>query len=284
VLTTLLTPDEGRAQVAGHDVVEEAEAVRPLIGLAGQFAAVDENLTGRENLVMVGRLYHLEKPEARHRADELLQRFNLADAGDRTVKTYSGGMRRRLDLSASLVGKPLVLFLDEPTTGLDPSGRLELWDVIKELVSDGTTLLLTTQYLEEADQLADTIAVIDRGRVIAQGTSDQLKERIGGDRLELRVNDLDRAARAAEVLSGVGSGAPQVDEKTGRVSIPVRGGPSVLIDAVRALDAAGIAISDLAMHRPTLDDVFLTLTGRAAEAEDGAAEPADARGRRGRRP
>jgi ABC-2 type transport system ATP-binding protein len=282
VLTTLLTPDEGYAKVAGHDVVNEADEVRPLIGLAGQYAAVDETLTGRENLVMVGRLYHLERAEARRRADQLLERFNLADAGDRVVKTYSGGMRRRLDLAASLVGKPLVLFLDEPTTGLDPSGRLELWGVIKELVSDGTTLLLTTQYLEEADQLADTIAVIDRGRVIAQGTSDQLKERVGGDRLELRADDPEQAEKAAQVLSDLGSGTPMVDQATGRISLPVRGGATVLIDAVRALDRAGIPISDLALHRPTLNDVFFTLTGRAAEAESD--EAAEARGRRGRRP
>jgi ABC-2 type transport system ATP-binding protein len=283
VLTTLLTPDEGYAEVAGHDVVNEADEVRPLIGLAGQYAAVDETLTGRENLVMVGRLYHLERAEARRRADQLLERFNLADAGDRVVKTYSGGMRRRLDLAASLVGKPLVLFLDEPTTGLDPSGRLELWAVIKELVSDGTTLLLTTQYLEEADQLADTIAVIDRGRVIAQGTSDQLKERVGGDRLELRADDPEQAEKAAQVLAGLGSGAPMVDQATGRISLPVRGGARVLIDAVRALDAAGIPISDLALHRPTLDDVFFTLTGRAAESE-AEDEAAAAPGRRGKRP
>jgi ABC-2 type transport system ATP-binding protein len=283
VLTTLLTPDEGSARVAGHDVVSDADEVRPLIGLAGQYAAVDETLTGRENLVMVGRLYHLERAEARRRADELLERFNLADAGDRVVKTYSGGMRRRLDLAASLVGKPLVLFLDEPTTGLDPSGRLELWGVIKELVSDGTTLLLTTQYLEEADQLADTIAVIDRGRVIAQGTSDELKERVGGDRLELRADDPEQAEKAAQVLSDLRSGAPMVDQATGRISLPVRGGATVLIDAVRALDRAGIPISDLALHRPTLNDVFFSLTGRAAEAEP-EDEAAEARGRRGRRP
>jgi ABC-2 type transport system ATP-binding protein len=283
ILTTLLDPDGGSARVAGFDVVRDAEALRSVIGLAGQYAAVDENLTGRENLDLVGRLYHLGKNEARRRADEMLERFELTEAANRTVKTYSGGMRRRLDLGASLVGRPQVLFLDEPTTGLDPRSRFGLWDVIRELVNDGTTLLLTTQYLEEADRLADHIAVIDGGRVIAEGTSDELKSRVGGDLLALRVADRARVAEAAAAIADLGSGAPQVVAESGEVSLPVREGASVLAEVVRRLDAAGLEISDLALGRPSLDDVFLALTGHVAEAagEDGEeTEPPRGRGRR----
>jgi ABC-2 type transport system ATP-binding protein len=283
ILTTLLDPDGGSARVAGFDVVRDAEALRSVIGLAGQYAAVDENLTGRENLDLVGRLYHLGKSEARRRADEMLERFELTEAANRTVKTYSGGMRRRLDLGASLIGRPQVLFLDEPTTGLDPRSRFGLWDVIRELVNDGTTLLLTTQYLEEADRLADHIAVIDGGRVIAEGTSDELKSRVGGDLLALRVADRSRVAEAAAAIADLGSGAPQVVAESGEVSLPVREGASILAEVVRRLDAAGLEISDLALGRPSLDDVFLALTGHVAEAagEDGEeTEPPRGRGRR----
>jgi ABC-2 type transport system ATP-binding protein len=284
ILTTLLQPDAGRAMVAGHDVVRDAEALRSAIGFAGQYAAVDENLTGRENLVMVGRLYHLSKAEAGRRAAALLERFDLSDAADRTVKTYSGGMRRRLDLGASLVGRPSVLFLDEPTSGLDPRSRISLWEVIGQLVSDGTTLLLTTQYLEEADRLAQSVAVIDRGTVIAQGTPDELKSRVGGEVLEVAVDPPSEAVAAAGALGSLATGEAQIDANAGRVAVPVQGGSSLLAQAVRLLDGAGIAIVDLAVRRPTLDDVFLTLTGHAAEesaeaAEEPAAEPAGRRRR-----
>jgi ABC-2 type transport system ATP-binding protein len=231
---------------------------------------------------MVGRLYHLGKAEARRRADELLNRFDLDDAADRMAKTYSGGMRRRLDLAASLVGQPQVLFLDEPTTGLDPRSRLGLWEVIRKLVDDGTTLLLCTQYLEEADRLADRITVIDRGRVIAEGTADELKSRVGGDVLEFRIPDLARVGDAAGVVVGLGRGGAQVDNQTGQVVVPVGGdSSSVLVDVVRRLDAAGVPIADLSLRRPTLDDVFLALTGRTAESEDGAGD-GEARTGRGR--
>jgi ABC-2 type transport system ATP-binding protein len=282
ILTTLLHPDAGRAVVAGYDVVKQAEPLRHVIGLAGQSAAIDENLTGLENLEMVGRLYHLPKAEARRRGSEVLERFELAHAADRTAKTYSGGMRRRLDLGASLVGRPTVLFLDEPTTGLDPRSRLELWDVIRELVRDGTTLLLTTQYLEEADRLTDDIAVIDDGMVIARGTSDELKTRVGGEVLALRVSDRSRVPAAAGAVLGLGPGGGKVDNNTGDLTIPVgTDGPRLLTEAVRRLDAEGIELADISLRRPTLDDVFLALTGHAAE-EGTAPDAAAADGKRRR--
>jgi ABC-2 type transport system ATP-binding protein len=266
ILTTLLHPDEGRATVLGLDVVRDAERLRHEIGLAGQNAAVDENLTGHENLVMVGRLYHLSAAEAKRRAEAVLERFELTDAANRTAKTYSGGMRRRLDLGASLVGRPKVLFLDEPTTGLDPKGRLEMWDVIRELVSDGTTLLLTTQYLEEADNLADRIAVIDVGEVIAEGTSDELKDRVGGEMLSLRLADRSDMPEACGVVLGLGPGSANMSNETGEITLPVgTEGPAILLEAVRRLDAAKIKLADVALRRPSLDDVFLALTGHSAE-------------------
>jgi ABC-2 type transport system ATP-binding protein len=281
ILTTLLHPDSGRATVVGLDAVKDAERLRHEIGLAGQYAAVDENLTGFENIEMVGRLYHLPTNEVRERARRLLDRFDLADAADRTAKTYSGGMRRRLDLAASLVGRPQVLFLDEPTTGLDPRSRLEMWNVIRELVQDGTTLMLTTQYLEEADQLADMIVVIDGGLVIAEGTSTQLKEQVGGEVLSVVVADRDHVGTAATALAGLGSAEAKVDKDTGEIQIPVGSdGTSVLTDAIRRLDDAGVKLSDVGLHRPSLDDVFLKLTGHTAEqATD---EPAETK-RKGRR-
>ncbi len=283
ILTTLLHPDEGRAQVVGLDVVREAESLRHEIGLAGQSAAIDENLTGFENIQMVGRLYHLAATEARSRAGQLLERFELTGAANRPAKTYSGGMRRRLDLAASLAGRPQVLFLDEPTTGLDPRSRIGMWDVIRELVHDGTTLLLTTQYLEEADRLADAIAVIDDGRIIAEGTADELKTRVGGEFLSLRVSDRTRVAEAAGLVLGLGPGGGQVDNNTGEVTVPVGAdGPGVLTEAVRRLDTAGIRLADIGLRRPTLDDAFLALTGHAAEDRAEQASPGGRRGRRAR--
>ena len=278
VLTTLLKPDSGRATVAGIDVLAQPAALRRVIGLSGQYAAVDELLTGFENLDMVGRLYHLPRRQSRARARELLERFDLTDAADRVVKGYSGGMRRRLDLAGALVAGPSVLFLDEPTTGLDPRGRLGMWDVIAELVREGTTLLLTTQYLEEADRLADAIAVIDGGRVIAQGTADQLKDQVGGERLEVTVSSPAEVPAAAHALRPLGIGAVTADEHSRHVTVPTTGGTTVLVEALRQLDALGITVLDVGIRRPTLDDVFLTLTGHAAEQEQ--AEPAGAGGRR----
>jgi ABC-2 type transport system ATP-binding protein len=285
ILATLLAPTSGRAEVDGLDVMRDAEALRFKIGLAGQSAAVDENLTGLENLEMVGRLYHLRGREARRRAGEVLERFGLSDAGDRPAKTYSGGMRRRLDVAASLVGRPDVLFLDEPTTGLDPRSRIDVWEFIREMQGEGTTLLLTTQYLEEADQLTDRIAVIDVGSVIAEGTSDELKDRIGGEVLELHVVDRHEVSEVAHVLVGVGTGEPNLDPDQGSVRLPVGSdGPTALLDSVRRLDETKIALADIALHRPTLDDVFLSLTGRVAEAESAREpEPNGGRGRRRRR-
>jgi len=279
ILATLLRPDAGRAAVAGFDVVRQAQQVRSVIGLSGQYAAVDENLTGRENLIMFGRLYQLSKAEARRRADELLEQFALAAAADRTVKTYSGGMRRRLDLASALSGRPRVLFLDEPTTGLDPRSRLGMWDIIRDRVRAGTTLLLTTQYLEEADALAHSIAVVDAGRIIARGTADELKSQVGGERIEVVVRDRADVARAVEVLARDCDGDCTVDEHTRRVTVPAHGGAQRLVQVVRDLDEAAIAIDDIGLRRPTLDDVFLALTGHGAElpaagADDDAPVPA----------
>jgi ABC-2 type transport system ATP-binding protein len=278
ILATLLLPDAGTARVAGLDVVHDAAKVRTLIGLAGQFAAVDETLTGRENLEIVGRLYQLGKLKARSRAAEVLERMSLTDAADRTVRTYSGGMRRRLDVGASLVGRPRVLILDEPTTGLDPRTRLDLWDFIRDLVADGTTVLLTTQYLEEADVLANRIVVIDQGRTIAEGTADELKDRMGGDVLDLQVADAGRLGDAAELVVPLGREKPQIDREDRRVTVGVTGGPATLLAAVRAFDDAGIVLTDLGVRRPSLDDVFLALTGHSATQAATDAPPA----RRGR--
>ena len=265
ILTTLLQPDAGRAEVAGLDVVKDADKLRSRIGLAGQYAALDENLTGFENLKMFGQLYHLSGATARRRADELLASFDLMDAAGRTVKTYSGGMRRRLDLAASLIMSPPVLFLDEPTTGLDPRGRLAMWEVISNLVTDGTTVLLTTQYLEEADQLANQIAVVDSGRVIALGTADELKTQIGGERIELTVAHGGDLNAAVQALSPYAASALQINSERRKLVVPVTNGAQLLATVVRDLDAAQIPLEDLALRRPTLDDVFLTLTGRTAE-------------------
>ena len=267
ILTTLLLPDSGTATVDGIDVVRGPNAVRQIIGLTGQYAAVDEYLTGRENLRMFGDLYHLPSAYVKERSDELIERFDLVDAADRSLRTYSGGMRRRLDLAASLIAKPRVLFLDEPTTGLDPRSRLGLWEVITDLVADGTTVLLTTQYLEEADQLAEEIVVIDHGKVIAQGTSDVLKDQVGGDRLEVVVSDPAQLQAAAQAVHPVATGEVTVDATDSKVIAPVVGGSLTLVKAVRALDTAHIGIADVALRRPTLDDVFLSLTGHAAEEE-----------------
>ncbi|KND30404.1 MULTISPECIES: ATP-binding cassette domain-containing protein [Streptomyces] len=284
-LTTLLRPDSGRAVVAGIDVLKNPDAVRRSVGLSGQFAAVDEYLTGRENLQMVGQLYQMRAKDAKVRAGELLEQFHLADAADRPAKTYSGGMRRRLDLAAALVVSPPVMFMDEPTTGLDPRNRQQLWEVIKQLVSGGTTLLLTTQYLEEADHLAHDIAVVDHGRVIARGTSDQLKARTGGERVEVVVHERERIPEAIGVLTGFGKGETSVEEHTRLLTVPVTGGAKLLAEVIRELDTRGIEIDDIGLRRPTLDDVFLSLTGHLAEAKDeaeGQGETADAKGR-GRR-
>ena len=264
ILATLLKPDSGSATVSGIDVIKHPDKVRELIGLSGQYAAVDETLTGWDNLVMFGRLYHLGKAASIKRAEDLLERFSLTDSARRPIKTYSGGMRRRLDLAASLIVQPKVLFLDEPTTGLDPRGRQEMWEVIQELVKGGVTLLLTTQYLEEADQLADEIAVIDHGKVIARGTSDALKKQVGGERLEITVENSD-IAKAQEIIARISGTATHIDVRT--ISAPVATGSIALMDALRALDEAKIHPLDIGLKRPSLDDVFLSLTGHVAEEE-----------------
>ncbi|WP_084704135.1 ATP-binding cassette domain-containing protein [Phaeacidiphilus oryzae] len=275
VLTTLLRPDEGRATVAGLDVLKRPDEVRRRIGLSGQSAAVDEYLTGRENLQMVGELYQMSSRQAKARADQLLEWFNLTAAAGRTAKTYSGGMRRRLDLAAALVVRPPVIFLDEPTTGLDPRNRIALWGVIEDLVKEGTTLLLTTQYLEEADRLAHDIAVVDAGRVIARGTADELKAMIGGERVEVVVHDRTLIPTAVEALTPFAKGEPAVEPHTRRITLPVSGGARVLADCIRELDARQIVIDDIGLRRPTLDDVFLSLTGHVAEEAEASADPDD---------
>jgi ABC-2 type transport system ATP-binding protein len=268
ILATLLKPDAGRATVAGFDVVKQARELRSVIGLSGQYAAVDENLTGRENLWMFGRLYQLSSPESRKRADDLLVQFDLAEAADRVAKTYSGGMRRRLDLASALIGRPRLLFLDEPTTGLDPRSRLGMWDVIRSLVREGTTLLLTTQYLEEADELADTIAVVDHGKIIARGTADELKAQVGGERIEVVVHDRSEIVRAQEILDRDGIGRSVLDAHTRKLTVPATGGAQTLMQIVRDLGEADVHIDDIALRRPTLDDVFLSLTGHASVEDD----------------
>ncbi len=278
VLTTLLKPDSGSAEVAGIDVVHDPRAARDIIGLAGQAAALDEYLTGRENVEMIGRLYNLPMSEARRRTDDILERIHLTEAADRPVRTYSGGMRRRLDLAASMVGRPRVLFLDEPTTGIDPRSRIDVWDLIGELVADGTTILLTTQYLDEADQLAARIGVIDDGRLIIEGTSDELKDKVGGSVVQMIVPEADRVA-AADVLSRVAGADPAFDPNSGRMSIPAVDGASTLLQVARQLDERGLVPDDLGLRKPTLDDVFLSLTGHTVD--DRTAPSGDRKARAG---
>jgi ABC-2 type transport system ATP-binding protein len=272
ILATLLRPDSGRATVAGFDVVHQAQQLRSIIGVSGQYAAVDENLTGRENLWMFGRLYQMPSATAKQRAIELLEQFDLGEAGDRVVKTYSGGMRRRLDLAAAIIARPRLLFLDEPTTGLDPRGRMAMWDVIRTLVREGATLLLTTQYLEEADELADGIVVIDHGKIIAEGTADELKTQVGGERIEVVVHARADIPTAIERIRPFGDGDPVIDEHTKRITLPSAGGAQALVQVVGALNEASIAIDDIGVRRPTLDDVFLSLTGHVAVEEPSGSE------------
>lgn len=281
ILATLLQADSGTASVGGFDVATQPDEVRSVIGLTGQYAAVDEYLTGRENLELFGRLFHLSKFDAAKRAAELLDRFDLSDAADRGIKGYSGGMRRRLDLAASLIGRPNVLFLDEPTTGLDPRSRQGMWEVIEDLISEGTTVLLTTQYLEEADQLANRIVVLDHGNVIAKGTSNELKSQVGGDRIEIVVQSVGDVANAAGLIQEFGSAPAITEDLTKTILLPVAGGSTAIVNIVRKLDENKISIADIALRRPTLDDVFLSLTGHATENTEEVPKPA--KGRRGRK-
>jgi len=281
ILATLLKADNGSAVVGGFDVVKQETQVRSIIGLTGQYAAVDEYLTGRENLQLFGQLFHLSKKQAAERADELLNRFQLSDAADRGIKGYSGGMRRRLDLAASLIGHPSVLFLDEPTTGLDPRSRLGMWEVIEGLVAEGTTVLLTTQYLEEADQLANRSIVLEQGKVIAQGTSSELKSQVGGDRVEIILESVNDLGAASTVLASISSGNITANDAERKIIVPVSGGSRTVVDAVRLLDDATIGIADISLRRPTLDDVFLSLTGHAAENKEEQKPPTSRRSRRG---
>jgi len=281
ILATLLQADSGSASVGGFDVLTQPDEVRSVIGLTGQYAAVDEYLTGRENLELFGRLFHLSKFDAAKRAAELLDRFDLSDAADRGIKGYSGGMRRRLDLAASLIGRPNVLFLDEPTTGLDPRSRQGMWSVIEDLIAEGTTVLLTTQYLEEADQLANRIVVLDHGNVIAKGTSNELKSQVGGDRIEIVVESASDVTKAADLIQEFGSAPATTEELIKTVLLPVAGGSTAVVNIVRKLDENKIAIADIALRRPTLDDVFLSLTGHATE--DSQENSVPAKGRRGRK-
>jgi ABC-2 type transport system ATP-binding protein len=281
ILATLLQADSGSASVGGFDVVTQPDEVRSVIGLTGQYAAVDEYLTGRENLELFGRLFHLSKFDAAKRANELLDRFDLSDAADRGIKGYSGGMRRRLDLAASLIGRPNVLFLDEPTTGLDPRSRQGMWSVIEDLIAEGTTVLLTTQYLEEADQLANRIVVLDHGNVIAKGTSNELKSQVGGDRIEIVVESAGDVTKAADLIQEFGSAPATTEALIKTVLLPVAGGSTAIVNIVRKLDENKIAIADIALRRPTLDDVFLSLTGHATE--DSQENSVPTKGRRGRK-
>ena len=284
ILATLLQADSGTASVGGFDVATQPDEVRSVIGLTGQYAAVDEYLTGRENLELFGRLFHLSKFDAAKRAAELLDRFDLSDAADRGIKGYSGGMRRRLDLAASLIGRPNVLFLDEPTTGLDPRSRQGMWSVIEDLIAEGTTVLLTTQYLEEADQLANKIVVLDQGNVIAKGTSNELKSQVGGDRIEIVVESAQDVSKAAIAIAEFGSAPAITEDLTKTILLPVAGGSTAIVNIVRKLDENNISIADIALRRPTLDDVFLSLTGHVTESNEEAAGPTKGRrGRRGRR-